>query len=325
MSVRECARGFRFIRFLRGISGDEETKQIEIFLEKIYNKSKYHNVSPENLVDIASEIWELSKTMPTTEISSYLNAKMKEKAKIEGEIFEMNRKREIVELDLYRRLQAAETNLSELQNFVASRQYFANQGVDINDLYRLSIALQNAILFNFDVKQMVQKISSIASLIAEENRLRGMIHQKRDELGTIEKSLQTMETDLDEINSKMEYLKELESMGFGMNELIELKRMLVSIAEGKKSNDVSIDRTQVVKSFFTKIEELRNIEKKLESRKEEVCRIEELCKSQIVEMEKFMNNLKDEMHGLSDMAIKEIKMAFRKSEDALALQNNDKR
>ena len=74
ISIRECARGLRFVRFLQGMSGDEETKQIEIFLEKIYNKSKYFNVSPENLIEIASEIWELSKTMPTKEISSYLKS-----------------------------------------------------------------------------------------------------------------------------------------------------------------------------------------------------------------------------------------------------------
>jgi hypothetical protein len=324
ISIRECARGLRFVRFLQGISGDEETKQFEIFLEKIYNKSKYFNVSPENLVEIASEIWELSKTMPTTEISSYLNAKMKEKSKIEGEIFELNRRREIVESDLNRRLQASQTELQELQNFVATRQYFANQGVDINNLHHLTIALQNATLFNFDVKQMAQKISDNISLNDQENNLRRIIAQKREELGGMEQSLQIIETDLDEIESKWKYSKELESMGFGMHELTELKRMLVAIIGDKKQKDTSTDTVQVVKSFFTKIEELHNIEEKLESLKEEVCRIEEIRKSQIDEMEKFMGNLKANIQELSGTAIQAIKMAFSKGEDAVASENSDK-
>lgn len=312
MSIRECARGLRFVRFLQDISRDEETKQIEIFLEKIYNKSKYFNISPENLVELAGEIWELSKTMPIKEISSYLKAKMKEKEKIVGELNELNRKREIVDSDLNRRLQSARTEAQELQNFVASRQYFANQGVDINDLYRLTTALQNATIFNFDVNLIAQKISSNISLIAQEQNLQGIVRQRREELKVIESIMRITETGLDEVKSKIRLSEELESMGLGMNELIELKRMLVAIAGEDKFKDSVTDPAELVKSFFTKVEELRNIETKLEFLKVEVSLIEEQRKSQIHEMDKFMEKIKADIGELSGMAIEAIKLAYQK-------------
>ena len=182
ISIRECARGLRFVRFLQGMSGDEETKQIEIFLEKIYNKSKYFNVSPENLIEIASEIWELSKTMPTKEISSYLKSMMKEKERIEGEINELNNKREHADSEHNRSLQAAETEAQELQDLSAARQYLATQGMDINDLNRLTMAIHNATTYSFDINQIVQKISGNESLIANELDLRRRIKLAYDDL-----------------------------------------------------------------------------------------------------------------------------------------------
>jgi hypothetical protein len=308
---------------LQGLSGDEETKQIEIFVEKIYNKSKYFNVPPENLVEIASEIWELSKTMPTREIISYLKTKVKEKEKLEGEINELSEKHEIAESAYNINLQMARTNAQELQNFIAARQYFEDRGVDINNLYQLTMALKNADLFNFDANLMAQRISGNESLIAEEAKLRRSIEQKREELKVVERTMQIAETDMDEAESKMKYSKELESMGFGLTELIEVKRMLVAIAGDNKTKDASQNRAEVVKSFFSRIEELRNAESKLEYLKQEIHYIEELRKSQLDEMEQFMGRVKDNIKELSGMAIQAEKSAFCKSEDVAASETSN--
>jgi antitoxin component HigA of HigAB toxin-antitoxin module len=312
ISIRECARGLRFVRFLQGMSGDEETKQIEIFLEKIYNKSKYFNVSPENLIEIASEIWELSKTMPTKEISSYLKSMMKEKERIEGEINELNNKREHADSEHNRSLQAARTKAQELQDFIAARQYLATQGMDINDLNRLTMAIHNATTYSFDINQIVQKISGNESLIANELDLRRRIKLAYDDLEVLKNAKRINESDIDEGAAKIKYSKELESIGFGVNELIEVKRMLVAIAEKKKSEGSAPDPAEVIETFFRRVEELRDLEAKLESLKEEVSRIEEQRKSQIHEMDKFMEKLKADIGELSCMAIQAIKLAYQK-------------
>ena len=88
MGIRDCARGLRIMRILSSRMGDDEISQIELFVNKVYNKCKYLNISPEHLVEIASEIWELSKIMPTSHISSYVSEKMKVKEGLEVEIRE---------------------------------------------------------------------------------------------------------------------------------------------------------------------------------------------------------------------------------------------
>ena len=90
MSIRECARGLRITRVLSSKMVDDEVIGLELFVDKVYNKCKYLNISPDHLVELASEIWELSKNMPTSQIPSYLAEKIKEKESLETEIKKLN-------------------------------------------------------------------------------------------------------------------------------------------------------------------------------------------------------------------------------------------
>jgi hypothetical protein len=58
---------------------DDEVSGLELFVDKVYNKCKYLNISPDRLVELASEICEMSKDMPISQISSYLDEKIGEK------------------------------------------------------------------------------------------------------------------------------------------------------------------------------------------------------------------------------------------------------
>ena len=99
MTIRDCARGLRFMRVLSGRMENDDIIQIELFVNKVYNKCKYMNISPEYLVEIASEIWELSKIMPISQIPSYVSEKMKVKEDLEIEIRKLNTKRSLAEVN----------------------------------------------------------------------------------------------------------------------------------------------------------------------------------------------------------------------------------
>ena len=58
MSLRECARGLRIRRVLSSKMADDEVSGLELFVDKVYDKCKYLNTSPERIFEHAREIWE---------------------------------------------------------------------------------------------------------------------------------------------------------------------------------------------------------------------------------------------------------------------------
>jgi len=126
MGVRECARGLRIIRVLSSKMTDDEVSGLELFIDKVYNKCKYLNISPERLVELASEIWELSKNMPVSQISSYLDEKIREKESLEAKINELNMKREITIIEYNRSLDVAKIRTQELQELLQLANIFQN-------------------------------------------------------------------------------------------------------------------------------------------------------------------------------------------------------
>lgn len=309
MGVRECARGLRITRVLSSKMTDDEVSGLELFVDKVYNKCKYLNISPDRLVELASEIWELSKNMPVSQISSYLDEKIREKETLEAKINELNMKREITVIEYNRSLDVAKIRTQELQEFIAVRQYFSKYCLGVNDLHRLTTALLTAEEYRYDIHQIVQSISSNKSLAAEEQDLQRRVLQAHEELKSTQRDKEILLVDMDQKAAKIKYCIDLESMGFGINEFIALKCILVEIAETKNTDSLVTYPTDVVKLLFRKFEELRNVETKVALLREEASRTEELCKSYMDGMKEFMGDMKKDVKEVSDLAIKAIKMA----------------
>ena len=65
-------------------------------------------------------------------------------------------------------------------------------------------------------------------------------------------------------------------MGFGFDQLTSLKNALVEIAKANKTGSATINPDDVVRLFFRRVEESRNLEARMELLKEEKNRIEEI-------------------------------------------------
>ncbi|MFZ0326464.1 MAG: helix-turn-helix domain-containing protein, partial [Nitrososphaeraceae archaeon] len=129
MGIRDCARGLRIMRILSSRMGDDEISQIELFVNKVYNKCKYLNLSPDHLVEIASEIWELSKIMPTSHISTYLNEKLKEKESLEAEIRKINKEKDLAEVNYKKSLYRSNITAQALEEYEMVRAYLSGYGL----------------------------------------------------------------------------------------------------------------------------------------------------------------------------------------------------
>ena len=323
MSIRECARGLRITRVLSSKMVDDEVIGLELFVDKVYNKCKYLNISPDHLVELASEIWELSKNMPTSQIPSYLAEKMKEKESLETEIKKLNTDRSRALEDYNKILQQSDTTAETLEEYNEVRGYLSGFGLGIADLNRLRLALQNGERHDFDVNQIVQIISRNQSLEYEEQELQKRLAKERDDLSVTKNTSRVIEMDMEQNAAKIKYCDDLSSLGFGFDELRRLKDALVEIAKDRDSGSSVGNATDIVKLFFKQIEEFRNLDSRIESLKKEKNGIEEARKMLIDDMRDFIGQTKKDVKEVSDLAIQAIKMAQEDKRD-VAPHNNRK-
>ncbi|MGC2426350.1 MAG: hypothetical protein WA421_04895 [Nitrososphaeraceae archaeon] len=323
MSIRECARGLRITRVLSSKMVDDEVIGLELFVDKVYNKCKYLNISPDHLVELASEIWELSKNMPTSQIPDYLVEKIKEKDSLETEIKKLNTDRGRALEDYNKLLQQSDTTAETLDEYNEVRGYLSGFGLGIADLNRLSLALQNGERHDFDVNQIVQIISRNQSLEYEEQELQKRLAKERDDLSVTKNTSRIIEIDLEQNAAKIKYCDDLSSLGFGYDELRRLKDALVEIAKDRDSSSSVGNATDIVKLFFKQIEEFRNLDSRIESLKKEKNGIEEARKMLIDDMRDFIGQTKKDVKEVSDLAIQAIKVAQEDKRD-VAPHNNRK-
>jgi hypothetical protein len=317
MSVRECARGFRLLRHLQGLEADDEIKQIDIFLSKIYDKSKYYNLPPDRLVEIASEIWERCKIMPISEILPHLDRKIKEKENLDTEIKRLDAEKNLMHVEHNRLLHINKTTAEQLKQYTSAGQYFKKYGLNIADLSRLAILLQNAENYRFDLDQIVEKISRNQSLTNEELEIKQKILQEQQELKSAQDTKQWVENEVSQNLAKIKYCSDLELLGFGMNEFTILKSILLEISEAESDRDLGsgCDPDNVVKLFFRKIDEMRNLETKIESLRKEADRMEELFKSYVDSIKELTGQTRKDIKEISVMVNETIKLAYQKSRD----------
>jgi len=74
------------------------------------------NISPDRIVELASEIWELSKNMPISQIPSYLTEKLTEKENLENEIKKINTDKSRILEEYNKILQRSDTTNETLED-----------------------------------------------------------------------------------------------------------------------------------------------------------------------------------------------------------------
>ena len=313
MGIRDCARGLRIMRILSSRMGDDEISQIELFVNKVYNKCKYLNLSPDHLVEIASEIWELSKIMPTSHISTYLNEKLKEKESLEAEIRKINKEKDLAEVNYKKSLYRSNITAQALEEYEMVRAYLSGYGLGTADLHKLMLALQNVEKYGFDIDQIMKKISNNQSLADEELDLRKKLALGREELEATKNTSKVLEMDMEQNAIKISYYNDLSSLGFGLEEMKSLKNALVEIAEAKNSGSSASNPADTVKLFFKRLEEYGDLEARIKSLKEEKNGIEEARNLLINEMKDFIGQTKKEVKEMSNIAIEAIGIASKRN------------
>ena len=177
------------------------------------------------------------------------------------------------------------------------------------------MALKNGERYNFDINQIVQKISSNQSLEYEKQELQKRLARERDDLYVVRNTNRVIEMGMEQNAAKIKYCNDLSSLGFGLDELIGLKNTVVEITGARDSDSSDSNAINVVKQFFEKVEEFRNLEAKIESLKKEGNGIEEARKLLVNDIRDFVEQSKKNVKEVSDLAIKAIKSAHEDRTD----------
>jgi hypothetical protein len=316
MTIRDCARGLRIMKILPSRIADDDIKHFELFIDKVYNKCKYFNISPEHIVEIASEIWELSRIIPVSRIPSYLDEKMKVKQDLEAEVKRLNTEREFAKIDLNNQLYRVNTTSEELKEYLSARNYLSKYGLGKTDIHKLVLALQNGEKYGFDLNQIVNEITRIQSLHHEGEELRKKVAEDREALKMTEYCKKEAEKEIDQRLMMVKSCDDLKSIGFGLDQLTRLKNTLEEIAEVNDTKNAATNPKDVIDLFFKKVEESRNLERRIELLKEERNRIEEISSSILDTMKDSIRTMigqaTKEVKEMSNMAIEAIKTAYER-------------
>ena len=313
ISIIECAIGFRTLSTIKklGLATADEEKGLESFVSDIYNKCRYYGLQPDELVNLAIQILNLLESIPLSQIPNYLEEKSKDKQKLEEEIKRLLERKVSAQLECEEALQKKKVTIDHLQKFRHTQETLIEYGFSIEDIANLINALNNAQQLGYDANAIVEKISTIESLVGEEKELKNNLMVAQDELRMFKQAIFVVDQEIDKHQSTLAVYEKLQSLGFGLKELKVLSNTIREIAIAN-----NVDSSIAVKKFFQDLEEKNDLTKIIDELKQEKKRREALIDSQFNNAQKFIESAGQE----AKKNIAEISYIFTQNLQASQLQ-----
>ena len=87
LTISDCAKGLRMLMMLKKyeIEDDENEERVTYFLKEIYTKCQEVGLTPQQVFDYIGELLKFSSDIPISQISHYIEQKIKEKEDLESD------------------------------------------------------------------------------------------------------------------------------------------------------------------------------------------------------------------------------------------------
>src|SRR6188472_204575 len=292
ITAAQCALGFRAAMIMNKIGVKED--DIEYFISDIYNKCKDTRLSAENIAIYLQDLFEFSKTtgtsiLPISKINDYLREKREQKIELEKQV--ENISQQIQQLDSERSaivklrdqaLQQQEMSASDLQWYSDLRSELASRyGIPEEDIFKFAKLVNGIKEYGYDVDKVVNEFSNIQLLVLKRNNLQQHVQNLEARLTNLSQQCIRAEETVNFHNQTISKYNLLESIGYGLKELILLWNIVNEISD---ANHIPIEEVKL--KFFTDIEgqydKKLGFELKLEKLQAEVNKInQELTRSRI--------------------------------------------
>jgi len=269
LTVSDCAKGLRMLMMLKryGIKDDESQEKVPYFLKEVYTRCQEVGLTPQQVFDYISDIFKFSSEIPIYEIPKFMKKRIEEKEKLESEIQELSKKRdELAEIkeELQQEIQELrniqETMTKIYMTFTIAKFQLKKYGIGMENMEQFVKCVVGISKENYNPVQVLTKIANYETLEKEANHYKSEVSLKKEELAKLNQQIESQTHNLDFLKIKVDSLNELETRGFGINELRTLINMLNEI--GLENNQ---EFDEIRKEFF---DDIKNYEEVIGSRKE---------------------------------------------------------
>jgi hypothetical protein len=271
ITTAECALGFRIVNVLRSFGTKED--QLYLFLNQIYDKCKYFDISPDTIVHTARQVVDLVNEMPISEIPKYVQERVQEKVRVDSEVQQAMREKDNAEAQLQGTLKNNAVTIQTLGDFIRAKDFLMNNhNLHIeSDLSKVVNLINNSRLLGFDPIRIVSYLANIANLEVRERQILDSIQRTHDEHEMCKKNIEITFKEIEENKTLLETFNQLNSMGFGLEELVNIRNMASEFeAAGHNIPRDSVDdKRYLVKMVLDRLRDTQFLKKEIESLEKE--------------------------------------------------------
>jgi hypothetical protein len=270
LTVSDCAKGLRMLMMLKkyGIKDDDENQEkVPYFLKEIYTKCQEVELKPQQVIDYISDILKFSEEIPLFQIPEYLKKKIEEKKDLESSVQQLSKKiKELTDIEkdkqqeLVRLSKIEEIQTQTYKMFTSAQFRLERYGIKIDEMEKFVNSVVGISKENYDPVQILAKMAEHEKLEKDMDYYKEEITRMKNESSKLNQEIQEQKNNLNYYNIKIDFLNDLEIIGFGITELRTLISMLNEI-----SMEHNQDFNEVRKKFF---DDLKNYEEVIGSRKE---------------------------------------------------------
>jgi hypothetical protein len=292
ITAAECALGFRIVNVLRSLGTRED--QLYLFLNQIYDKCLYFDISPDTIVRTARQVAELVNEMPISEITGYIQEKVQEKVRVDNEVRQAIREKSNAEAQLQSTLKNNSVTMQTLTSFIEARDLLVNNhNIHIeSDLSKLVNIINNSRLLGFDPNRILYYLSNIADLEARERQLLDSIQRAHDEHEMCRENMEITFKEIEENKTILETFNQLNSMGFGLEELVNIRNMASEFEAASQNipRDSLDDKRYLVKMVLDRLRDTQFLKTEIESLEKEKGLLQQEIVQQTEIYTKFMES-----------------------------------
>ena len=269
LTVAECAKGLRMLMMLKkyGIKDDENQEQVSYFLKEIYTKCQEVGLTLQKVFDYISDILKFSGEISLSQIPQFMKKRIEEKKELESvvqklsiKIDELSHVIEEKELEIERLSKMKETGTKIYQTFAILKSQLKQYGIEMENMDQFVKCVVGISKENYNLAQILKKIADYENLEKNSRYYNEQVDLKKYEVDKLNQQIYIKKSILSHFKIKVANLHEVETMGFGINELRTLTNMLNEI--GKENNQ---SFNEIRKEFF---DDLKNYEEVIGTRRD---------------------------------------------------------
>jgi hypothetical protein len=245
----QCAQGFRILNIMKK-SGVNQNK-FESFMREVYGYCERSGLAPQDMASNLQALINLSKEIPFANMPDYIKQKKNEITQLEQNIAKLHRDIKTLEeskdtLDIerlaakelrYLASQEQKTITAELKEYSNRKAELEKYGLDIDEDFPKFVKLVESLReYGFNVKEVISEFQDLHSLKLKLEYLQNRVNQLVNQKMSLERDCAILKHMVSVHSQKLSYLNELESMGFGFN---NLRLLYNTIREIAAENDIS--------------------------------------------------------------------------------------